>query len=134
MTTDMQLHKLFLKNVGELLFSLFISSLIVSLLSVSQWKGSKMIREMLQNPKLLRTLPFFKSNYTKWIFRICSDRSALKTEVWTLFPNSFKPISYFGLIWDLYVLDLINIFFRKENQLPFLMDKGLTLHCDAGPK
>ena len=41
-------------------------------------------------------------------------------------PDSFRPISYFGSIWELYVLDLkTKVFCRKEDQLP--MDKGLTV-------
>ena len=44
------------------------------------------------------------------------------------FPNFFWPISYFGIIWELYVLDLkTKVFCRKENQLHFPMDKGLTV-------
>ena len=39
-------------------------------------------------------------------------------------PNSLRPISYFGSIWDLYVLDLVC---SKENQLHFPMKKGLTV-------
>ena len=35
-------------------------------------------------------------------------------------PNSLRPISYFGSIWELYVLDLkTKVFCRKENQLLF---------------
>ena len=42
--------------------------------------------------------------------------------------NSLQPVSYFGRIWELYVLDLkIKVFCRKENQLLFPMDKGLTV-------
>ena len=42
--------------------------------------------------------------------------------------NSLRPISYFGRIWELYVLDLkIKVFCRKEKQLLFPMDKGLTV-------
>ena len=36
--------------------------------------------------------------------------------------NSFRPISYFWNIWELYVLDL-----KIKNQLHFPMDKGLTV-------
>ena len=44
------------------------------------------------------------------------------------FPNSLWPISYFGSIWELYVLDLkTNIFCRKKIQLHFPMNKGLTV-------
>ena len=43
-------------------------------------------------------------------------------------PNSLRPISYFGSIWELYVLDLkIKVFYRKENQLDFPMNMGLTV-------
>ena len=43
-------------------------------------------------------------------------------------PNSLRPISYFGSIWELYVLDLkTNIFCRKKIQLHFPMNKGLTV-------
>ena len=43
-------------------------------------------------------------------------------------PNSLLPISYFGSIWELYVLDLkTNIFCRKNIQLHFSMNKGLTV-------
>ena len=43
-------------------------------------------------------------------------------------PNSLRLISYFGSIWELYVLDLkTKVFCRKENQLHFPMDKGLTV-------
>ena len=43
-------------------------------------------------------------------------------------PNSVRPISYFGSIWELYVLDLkTKVFCRKEDQLHFPMDKGLTV-------
>ena len=43
-------------------------------------------------------------------------------------PNSLRPISYFGSIWELYVLDLKSkVFCRKENQLHFPMDKELTV-------
>ena len=43
-------------------------------------------------------------------------------------PNSLRPISYFWSIWELYVLDLKSkVFCRKENQLHFPMDKGLTV-------
>ena len=43
-------------------------------------------------------------------------------------PNSLPPISYFGRIWELYVLDLkTNIFCRKKIQLHFPMSKGLTM-------
>ena len=42
-------------------------------------------------------------------------------------PNSLWPISYFGSIWELHVLDLkTNVFCRKKNQLHFHIDKGLT--------
>ena len=41
---------------------------------------------------------------------------------------SLRPISYFWSIWGLYVLDLKAKFFcRKENQLHFPTDKGLTV-------
>ena len=44
------------------------------------------------------------------------------------FPNSLQPISYFGSIWELYVLDLrTKVFCRKDNQLHFPMDKELTV-------
>ena len=43
-------------------------------------------------------------------------------------PNSLRPISYFVSIWELYVFDLkTKVFCRKENQLHFPMDKGLTV-------
>ena len=43
-------------------------------------------------------------------------------------PNSLRPISYFGSIWELYVLDLkTNVFCRKKIQLHFPMNKGLTV-------
>ena len=43
-------------------------------------------------------------------------------------PNSLRPISYFGSIWELYVLDLkTKVFCRKKNQLHFPMEKGLTV-------
>ena len=43
-------------------------------------------------------------------------------------PNSLQPISYFGSIWELYVVDLkTNIFYRKKIQLHFPMNKGLTV-------
>ena len=43
-------------------------------------------------------------------------------------PNSLRPISYFGSIWELYVLDLeTNIFCKKKIQLHFSMNKGLTV-------
>ena len=43
-------------------------------------------------------------------------------------PNSLQPISYFGSIWELYVLDLkTKVFCRKKNQMHFPMDKGLTV-------
>ena len=42
-------------------------------------------------------------------------------------PNSLQPISYFGSIRELYVLDLkTKVFCRKKNQLHFPMDKGIT--------
>ena len=44
------------------------------------------------------------------------------------FPNSLRPISYFGSIWELCVLDLkTKVFCRKEIQLHFPMNKGLTV-------
>ena len=40
-------------------------------------------------------------------------------------PNSLRPISYFGSIWELHVLDLkTKVFCRKENQLHFPTDYG----------
>ena len=43
-------------------------------------------------------------------------------------PNSLRPISYFGSIWELYVLDpKTKIFCRKKIQLHFSMNKGLTV-------
>ena len=43
-------------------------------------------------------------------------------------PNSLRPISYFGSIWGVYVLDLkTKVFCRKQNQLHFPMNKGLTV-------
>ena len=43
-------------------------------------------------------------------------------------PNSLRPISYFGSIWELYVLDLkTKVFCRKKNQIHFSIDKGLTV-------
>ena len=43
-------------------------------------------------------------------------------------PNSLRPISYFGSIWESYVLDLkTNVFCRKKIQLHFPMNKGLTV-------
>ena len=40
----------------------------------------------------------------------------------------YKPISYFWSIWELYVLDQkTKVFCKKENQLHFPMDKGLTV-------
>ena len=43
-------------------------------------------------------------------------------------PNSLRPISYFGSIWELYVLDpKTNVFCRKKIQLHFPMNKGLTV-------
>ena len=43
-------------------------------------------------------------------------------------PQILYGQSYFGSIWELYVLDLKNkVFCRKENQLHFSMDKGLTV-------
>ena len=43
-------------------------------------------------------------------------------------PNSLRPISYFVSIWELYVLDLkTKVFCRKQNQLHFPMNKGLTV-------
>ena len=43
-------------------------------------------------------------------------------------PNSLRPISYFGNIWELYVLDpKTNVFCREKIQLHFHMNKGLTV-------
>ena len=43
-------------------------------------------------------------------------------------PNSLRPISYFGSIWELYVLGPnTNVFCRKKIQLHFPMNKGLTM-------
>ena len=43
-------------------------------------------------------------------------------------PNSLRPISYFGSIWELYVLDpKTNVFCRKKIQLHFPMNKRLTV-------
>ena len=43
-------------------------------------------------------------------------------------PNSLRPISYFGSIRELVVLDLkTKVFNRKENQLHYPMVKGLTM-------
>ena len=43
-------------------------------------------------------------------------------------PNSLRPKSYFGSIWELYVLDpKTNVFCRKKIQLHFPMNKGLTV-------
>ena len=43
-------------------------------------------------------------------------------------PNYLRPMSYFGSIWELYVLDLkTKVICRKENQLHFPMEKGLTV-------
>ena len=43
-------------------------------------------------------------------------------------PNSLRPISYFGRIWELHVLDLkTNVFCRKKIQLHFAMNKRLTV-------
>ena len=48
-------------------------------------------------------------------------------------PNSLRPIYYFGSIWELYVLDLkTKVFCRKENQLHFPMNKGLTVPKYSG--
>ena len=39
-----------------------------------------------------------------------------------------SPNSYFGSVWELYVLDLkTKVFRRKENQLHFPMNNGLTV-------
>ena len=44
------------------------------------------------------------------------------------YERCLRPISFFGSIWELYVLDLKTKFFcRKENQLHFSMDNGLTV-------
>ena len=51
-----------------------------------------------------------------------------KTEVRRLFSKFLRPISYFGSIWELYVLDLkTNVFGRKKIQLHFPINKGLTV-------
>ena len=43
-------------------------------------------------------------------------------------PNSLRPMSYLGFIWDLYVLGLKSKFFvKKANQILKTMDKGLTV-------
>ena len=43
-------------------------------------------------------------------------------------PNSLRPISYFGRIWELHVLDLkTSVFCRKKIQLHFPMNKRLTV-------
>ena len=43
-------------------------------------------------------------------------------------PNSLRPISYFGSIWELCVLDLkTKVFYRKKNLLRLPMDKRLTV-------
>ena len=43
-------------------------------------------------------------------------------------PNSLRPISYFGSIWELHVLDLkTNLSCIKKIQLHFPMNKGLTV-------
>ena len=40
-------------------------------------------------------------------------------------PNSLPPISYFGSIWELYVLDLITkVFCRKKNPATFIHGQG----------
>ena len=45
-------------------------------------------------------------------------------------PNSLRPISYFGSICELYVLDLkTKVFCKKKNQLHFPMDKGRNSQC-----
>ena len=44
------------------------------------------------------------------------------------FANSLWPMSYLGVIWELYVLDLkTKVFCRKNNQILKTMDKGLTV-------
>jgi hypothetical protein len=54
----------------------------------------------------------------------CKDDGHVKS----FFPNSLRPISYLGFIWDLYVLGLkTKVFCRKNNQIYFPMDKGLTV-------
>jgi hypothetical protein len=51
---------------------------------------------------------------------LCSHRRR-KCERYS--PNFLRPISYFGSIWDLYVLDVMTkVFCRKESQL-----QGLTV-------
>ena len=46
-------------------------------------------------------------------------------------PNFLRPISYFGSIWELHVLDLkTKHFCRKETQLHFPMDKGLSVKIE----
>ena len=43
-------------------------------------------------------------------------------------PNSLRPISYLGIIWDLYVLGLkFKVFCKNNNQVLKIMDKGLTV-------
>ena len=41
------------------------------------------------------------------------------------FANSLRPISYLGVIWELYVLGLISG--PENNQMLKSMDKGLTV-------
>ena len=54
-------------------------------------------------------LPFFyESNHRRRKYERCS-------------PNSLRPISYFGSIWELHVLDLkTRVFCRKKNSYIFL--------------
>ena len=62
------------------------------------------------------------------IFLFFNEKSHQKRKCERCSPNSLWPISYFGRIWELYVLDIkTKVFCRKENQLLFPMDKGLTV-------
>ena len=62
---------------------------------------------------------------TTTVLQLCDHR---RRKYGSSSPNSLRPISYFGSIWELYVLDLkTNIFCRKTIQLHVPMNKGLTV-------
>ena len=83
--------------------------------------------KILTDPKKRRKI---SSNQASWAFVTCQCvcENHRRRKYGGSSPNSLRPISYFGSIWELYVLDpKTNVFCRKKIQLHFPMNKRFTV-------
>ena len=86
---------------------------------------SPRLEEILLHINILKAT---STRYIKVLLNLLVTRIHRRRECERCSPNSLRPISYFWSILELCVLDLkTKVFCRKENQLHFPMNKGLTV-------